>query len=853
MTTYSYTALGLMQDAVTGHYIWAAPVTVALSLPDAVTGTSYQIATLTPGWLPLVDVDFAANGVMIGGQPFALDTPGAEIRIGTLTWGAGSTTHLMTIRDPASAMTMALVLGGAPLPAFASPFEVGLFFQTQISAVGPATAGSGFAPGDVVTYGALPGVTISEVDQVFDGPGRGVIDTGAGDDIVRGNGGDDLINGGSGNDILSGGAGDDVLNGQGGDDSLDGGDGNDTLYGSSGADTLAGGAGDDVLNGGAGADWLDGGAGTDQASYKFSPVGVQVDLGAGTATGGTATGDTLIGLEDLKGSAHDDTLTGDAGANRLYGLAGNDLLIGGAGDDWLIGDAGDDILIGGDGDDRLEGGAGADVIDGGAGIDQASWRDSPVGVTVNLATGTGAGGDAAGDTIAGVENIVGSAHADILTGDAGANRFYSLGGNDVIRGGGGDDRIRAGEGDDILFGEAGDDWFCGGPGADHFDGGAGADMVSYEGGAAPVTVNLATGSASGGEAAGDSFTSIENLGGTDHADHLTGDAGDNRLYGFGGNDTLIGGGGLDRIRGGSGDDSLFGEAGNDWLSGGEGADRIDGGAGTDMAVYEGSAAGVTVNLTTGAASGGDATGDTLISIENLAGSSHADTLTGDAGANRLIGGDGDDLLSGAGGDDKLLGGAGNDTLIGGAGDDYMVGGPGADSFDGGPGEDQVSYAGEASGVIVNLGTNTASGAAAGDSFVSVENLHGTAHGDSLTGDEGSNRLYGANGDDMLFGGGGVDRLYGGDGADRLDGGAGNDWLVGGAGADHFVFTPGWGADRIADFEDGIDKIDLSATGLVFADLSITQAGGGTVIADGTGNSITLDTILASMIDAGDFV
>jgi Ca2+-binding RTX toxin-like protein len=183
----------------------------------------------------------------------------------------------------------------------------------------------------------------------------------------------------------------------------------------------------------------------------------------------------------------------------------------------------------------------------------------------------------------------------------------------------------------------------------------------------------------------------------------------------------------------------------------------------------------------------------------------------------------------------------------------MVGGPGADSFDGGAGEDQVSYADETTGVTIDLGAGAASGAATGDSFTAVENLHGTGHADSLTGDASDNRLYGAGGNDTLNGAGGVDRIYGGSGDDTINGGTGNDWLVGGAGADTFVFDTNWGADRIADFENGTDLVDLTATGLGYGDLTITQSGADTLIADGAGNTITLVATLATLIDAADFI
>jgi serralysin len=856
---------------------------------------------------------------------------------GAIAIDAGGNRIFATIWDGGGIDTYDLSAYSSNLQIDLAPGGYSLFSSVQ-----QANLGNGnFAHGNIYNALTFGGSNASLIENAIGGSGN---------DTITGNAAENELRGQDGND---------TLNGKGGNDTLYGGDGNDTLYGSSGNDKLYGGDSDDVLNGGSGADLIDGGEGTDQASYKFSSAGVTINLATGTASGGSATGDTLVSIEDIKGSNFADTLTGNAGANRLYGLDGNDTLSGGAGTDRLYGGIGNDILRGGAGDDRLDGGAGADAIDGGDGTDQITFINSTSGVTVNLATGTGSGGDAAGDTYTSIENVVGSGFGDTLTGDSGNNRFYGLAGNDTIHGGAGLDRIKGGAGDDSLHGGDGDDWFDGGTGADAFFGDAGQDMVTYEGSASGVNVNLATGVASGGDATGDTFTSIENLGGSNHNDTLTGDAGDNRLYGFDGDDTIRGGAGLDRIRGGAGDDSIFGDAGddwieggsgadaidggagqdmvvyersasgvnvdlqtgaasggdatgdtltsienlggsshndilrgdsgdnrlygfggndeihgrdgldrirggagddiifgdagNDWIDGGSGADAIDGGAGIDMAVYEKSASGVSINLATGAASGGDATGDTLTSIENLVGSAYNDNLIGDNGENRLIGGAGDDQISGAGGNDKIFGGDGNDTLSGGDGDDYMVGGAGNDAFDGGAGTDQVSYSSSTSAVSVNLATGAVGGDATGDSFTNIEDLYGSSFNDLLTGDSGNNRLSGGNGNDIINGGGGNDKLIGGAGNDTLNGGAGDDWFVGGADADTFVFNTNWGRDTVSDFQDGIDILDFSTTGLVFGDLVITQSGNNTIITDINNNTIQLDNVLATDITAADFV
>ncbi|WP_026872446.1 calcium-binding protein [Inquilinus limosus] len=149
-----------------------------------------------------------------------------------------------------------------------------------------------------------------------------------------------------------------------------------------------------------------------------------------------------------------------------------------AGDDTLNGTAGDDIINGLDGTDILIGGQGSDVLDGGSGIDTAAYSGSAAGVTVDLAAGTGVGGDAEGDTLIGIEFVRGSSFADHLYGDAGANY------------------LDGGSGDDVLWG---------GAGADYFWGGGGADTISYEGSSAAVTVDLGGVSGSGGDAEGDTF------------------------------------------------------------------------------------------------------------------------------------------------------------------------------------------------------------------------------------------------------------------------------------------------------------------------------------------------------------
>ncbi|WP_341913140.1 calcium-binding protein [Ferrovibrio terrae] len=225
-------------------------------------------------------------------------------------------------------------------------------------------------------------------------------------------------------------------------------------------------SGNDALAGTTGIDLIIGQAGTDTVSYAGSAASVSVSLVTGAGTGGNAQGDILIGIENLTGSNNADTLIGDAVANVLNGGYGYDVLQGGAGNDTLNGGAdsdnlnggdGIDILNGDDGDDWLAGGAGADQLSGGAGIDTVYYSGAGAAVTVSLDTGTGTTGDAAGDTLTGIENLVGSDYDDIFTGSNGANSISGGVGNDTLHGYAGDDTLQGGTGIDVMNGGAGND------------------------------------------------------------------------------------------------------------------------------------------------------------------------------------------------------------------------------------------------------------------------------------------------------------------------------------------------------------------------------------------------------------
>ena len=166
---------------------------------------------------------------------------------------------------------------------------------------------------------------------------------------------------------------------------------------------------------------------------------------------GNDTIDGGVGNDYLIGGLGNDSLIGGSGTDTLIGGSGTDTLSGGAGTDLLYGDSGADSLVGGDGFDTLIGGDGADSLNGGAGIDTVSYAASIFAVTVKVNATTGnTGGDAAGDALFFIENLIGSDFSDSLTGNASANNLTGGAGNDTLTG------LAA---KDTLTGGAGADWF----------------------------------------------------------------------------------------------------------------------------------------------------------------------------------------------------------------------------------------------------------------------------------------------------------------------------------------------------------------------------------------------------------
>ncbi|WP_245924674.1 calcium-binding protein [Aliiroseovarius pelagivivens] len=237
---------------------------------------------------------------------------------------------------------------------------------------------------------------------------------------------------------------------------------------------------------------------------------------------------------------------------------------------------------------------------------------------------------------------------------------------------------------------------------------------------------------------------------------------------------------------------------------------------------------------------GNSTSEYLVGTEKadkIGGSGGGDVIYGLGGADILLGNSGNDALYGGYGADKLYGHGGEDALLGGVGEDFLSGGAGDDDLIGGDDND-VLYGGDDN-----------------------DFLHGELGNDKLYGEDGNDRLIGGIGRDKLYGGSGVDHLSGeagadllkgGGGGDILDGGAGSDVMFGGGGADVFEFRVGDGADKIRDFEVGVDQIRFLDGPTEFSDLTIYRSKSTTIIEFGS-DQIVLTDVRPFELNHDDFV
>ncbi|MEM7404336.1 MAG: calcium-binding protein [Pseudomonadota bacterium] len=390
------------------------------------------------------------------------------------------------------------------------------------------------------------------------------------------------------------------------------GTGDDTIFSQGGRGRIAGGEGNDTVN--------FGGNGVTGSWWQQRYSGMTITLngnGNGRAYGRVGGRYTFLGLQSVE------NVVGTVGNDRIFARGDQDnVLDGGAGNDYINAGGGDDTLIGGAGYNTLVGGAGNDTVD---------YSDAPTrsrgwwgrsGVTVRLGEGWWGGyGSVAGysrDRLFSIENVIGSQGDDRIYGNSQDNELSGLAGNDYIVGGRGSDVIDGGAGHDVLYGDTnsrywwwnrhggddvldgglgrdrlygggGDDTLRGGAGNDLLFGGVGSDTADYsdvtrEG----VVVNLNSGMARGrrywwdhsgrveGTAGFDRLYSIENVRGSDQADHIYGNNFNNVLEGEGGNDFISAGGGNDTLDGGAGNDRLIGGSGSDTyrFSDGDGHDTV---------------------------------------------------------------------------------------------------------------------------------------------------------------------------------------------------------------------------------------------------------------------------------------
>jgi Ca2+-binding RTX toxin-like protein len=649
-----------------------------------------------------------------------------------------------------------------------------------------------------------------EADRIEGGDGNDRINGGAGDDEIYGGAGVDILTGDAGNDRIFAGEGNDGVYGGGGNDYVDGGVGDDILIGDGGNDTLLGAEGNDRLYGGIGDDVLIGGAGNDQLYGEAGNDTFVWNTGDGSDTFNGGAGDDRLELHisaaDVTAALRSDLEAYQAWSSGQLAAAGSPAALAGqtAGTSFTFASLGltitvlETVAVYVDGtevpidefvnaapvaaskvpyevdeDGVLEGVISATDPDGDALTFAVETGPSMGAVTIDAATGAFVykpASDASGSDsfVVRVTDPSGAATTQTVTIDvspvadapvlstedvtaevARVSTIHGTGGNDNLRG----DQYAS----SVMVGLA-----------------IAAAMTDTDG-SETMTIRIAGVPSGAALSAGELQTDgtwllqpadLEGLElqatvGRDFALQVTAETQDGASVAA---VSAVVNVAFERD-GGSMDDTFIATAGND---------VYDGGAGTNTVDYSGVNTAVSVNLANGTAYGPG--NQQLISIDNVVGSAHSDTITGD---------DGDNVIASGAGHDRVNGGNGNDTFIDGAGDDR---------YDGGTGYDVLDYSASTRSITVEDGRVTGQG---DDRYSNVEKVVGSNFSDTFHGGRWADTFDGGNGNDWFRG-------YGG--SDIFTGGAGNDTFVWEE-RDVVLGRRSQGVDTITDFGGG-DRLDL---------------------------------------------